>query len=1051
MYHDVPSTFSLPELERRILDFWAKDGTFDRLRKKNEGGPRWSFLDGPITANNLMGVHHAWGRTYKDLYQRYHAMLGHHQRYQNGFDCQGLWVEVEVEKELGFSSKRDIETYSIDRFVEACKARVLKYSALQTQQSIRLGYWMDWDNSYYTMSDENNYMIWYFLRKCHDRGLIYAGHDVMPWCPRCGTAISDQEIVTEGYQELTHTSVVAKFPLLDRPNEALLVWTTTPWTLTSNVAAAVHPEMTYLRVRQGDNVYYVAKACATRTVAGPCAVEGELVGLDMIGWRYRGPFDELPPQQGVEHRVIPWDEVTESEGTGIVHIAPGCGKEDFALSKLHDLAVIAPIDENGHFIGEFGKFIGKHASRVAEEVFTSLQEKGILYRTDPYTHRYPVCWRCKTELLFRLVDEWFISMKDLRYEIMEVAKKIAWMPSYGLEHELDWLRNMGDWCISKKRFWGLALPIYPCPHCGTVEVIGGRDQLRARAVEGWQKFDGHSPHRPWVDEVKIACSTCGAAVSRVKDVGNPWLDAGIVPYSTLGYLTDRAYWEQWFPAEFITESLPGQFRNWFYSLLAMSTVLENREPFRRVLGHASVRDIQGQEMHKSLGNAIWFDEAAERMGAEAMRWLYARQNPFINLNFSHEAAEEPMRHLTTLWNTYKFFVTYAKIDGYDPDAQMVPHDQLDVMDRWILARLAELVAEARRSLDGFMAANLMRAAEGFIDDLSNWYVRRCRDRFRQMDTSGDSAAHQTLYTALMTLVRVLAPVIPMYTEELYWNLAAWRVGQPSSVHLTSYPEAPAEWRDDQLIAEMAIVRKTVEVALAARNAAKMKVRQPLAKMTVVVDTAEKVRAVDAHRRIIAEELNVKEIVASTSATGLTAYAAKPNFRALGPRFGKQVGKVAERLRSLDQATLGRLAEGETVRLDLGGHEEAFAPEDVEVVTTTPEGLAVASDGPVTVALDIRLTEKLLDEGFAREIVNKLQNMRKEADYHVSDRIEIGYRATPRLEQVIEAYRPYIQGETLALGIGSLEGEWDLRSEWNINTEPAELAVRRVLSGDGQRR
>ncbi|HRU23117.1 MAG TPA: isoleucine--tRNA ligase [Candidatus Latescibacteria bacterium] len=1042
MYRDVPPTFSLPELERRILAFWKEHDTFNKLRRKNENGPRWSFIDGPITANNLMGVHHAWGRTYKDAYQRYHSMLGQHLRYQNGFDCQGLWVEVEVEKELGFKSKRDIEEYGIDRFVEACKARVIKFSKRQAEQSIRLGYWMDWDNSYYTMSDENNYTIWHFLKKCHDRGFIYAGHDVMPWCPRCGTAISDQEIVTEGYQELTHTSVTAKFPLVGRPGESLLVWTTTPWTLTANVAAAVHPDLTYLAVKQGDETFYLAKACAERTLKNEYAVLRELPGSELLGWAYSGPFDELPPVAGVEHRVIAWDEVTEEEGTGIVHIAPGCGKEDFALGKQFDLAVIAPIDENGLFAEDFGPFTGKHASHVPEDVFASLKDKGRLYRTQKYSHRYPVCWRCKTELLFRLVDEWFIDMSTLRYEIMEVTKRITWMPSYGLDHELDWLKNMGDWCISKKRFWGLALPIYPCQKCGNVDVIGSETELEQRAVEGWEKFAGHSPHRPWVDAVKIGCSKCGSPVSRIKDVGNPWLDAGIVPYSTLNYRHDREYWNNWFPAEFITESLQGQFRNWFYSLLAMSTVMENREPFKRVLGHAQVRDLKGEEMHKSKGNAIWFDDAAEKMGAETMRWLYCRQNPYTNLNFGYEAAEEPLRHLTTLWNTYKFFVTYAKIDGFVPGSSPVPYDRLDRMDRWILARLNQLIADARRAFDGFSVMNFVHAAERFIDDLSNWYVRRCRDRFRQADQAGDPAAYETLYTVLSTTVRLLAPVIPMFAEELYQNLVAWREGEPESVHLTQYPEETPEWEDAALVADMALVRNVVEIALAARNAAKIKVRQPLAVMTVVTDPSA-IKTLEANRQVIAEELNVKRIVFTDSAEGLTTRVAKPVFRALGPRFGKDANAVGNILRALDQDTLARIAAGETVTIPVNGKHEQISSELVEVVTASPQGMSVVSDKQVTVALDTNLSDDLVDEGFAREIVNKIQNMRKEADFNVSDRITVGYSVSPRLARAIDSCRTYIMKETLARELVPLEGEWEHRSEWSVNGEPAELGVRRT--------
>ncbi|MDP3767214.1 MAG: class I tRNA ligase family protein, partial [Dehalococcoidia bacterium] len=491
------------------------------------------------------------GRTLKDVFQRHRAMKGFDQRFQNGFDCQGLWIEVEVERELGFTSKHDIEDYGVGRFVEACKERVQRFADQITEQSVRLGYWMDWGHSYYTNSDENNYAIWHFLKTCHERGWLYQGNDSMPWCPRCATGLSNMEIVTEGYQELTHPSVYLKLPLNERLG-ALLVWTTTPWTLAANVAAAVHPDLTYARVRQGDDVFYLSKATVPRAIKGEHAIEGELQGRELIGLTYRGPFDELPAQEGVVHRVIAWDEVSEEEGTGIVHIAPGCGQEDFALSKQFDLPVIAPIDQFGNYVEGFGFLDGRFASDVAQAVFDSLNEKSQLYRTEDYTHRYPICWRCGSELVFRVVEEWFINMdgadesgKLLREHMMDVTREIRWIPDFGLERELDWLRNMSDWMISKKRYYGLALPIFPC-ECGHVEVIGGKDELREKAVEGWEQFQGYSPHRPWVDAVKIGCPQCGEPVSRIADVGNPWLDAGIVPFSTLAYDTDRSYWEEWF-------------------------------------------------------------------------------------------------------------------------------------------------------------------------------------------------------------------------------------------------------------------------------------------------------------------------------------------------------------------------------------------------------------------------------------------------------------------------------------------------------------------------
>ncbi|MDA1349867.1 MAG: isoleucine--tRNA ligase, partial [Chloroflexi bacterium] len=772
MFKPVGSKVDFPALEREILAFWEENGTLDKYLKRNVGAEkRASFIDGPITANNRMGVHHAWGRTYKDLFLRYRAMKGFDQRYQNGFDGQGLWIEVEVEKELGFKSKRDIEAYGIDKFVELCKERVRRFAGIISEQSLRLGYWMDWDNSYHTMSDENNYTIWLFLKKCFERGWIYEGRDVMPWCPRCGTGLSQHEIVTEGYQEVEHPGLFVRFPLIGREKESLLVWTTTPWTLSSNAAAAVHPELSYVKVRQGEETLYLAKALVS-CLRGEYEIVEDSKGEELVGLRYNGPFDELPVQEGVEHRVVAWDEVSESEGTGIVHIAPGAGAEDFALSKeLGDLAVIAPLDELGNFVDGFDWLTGKSVYDVKEPIYASLKEKGVFYRVEKYRHRYPMCWRCNSELVYRLVDEWFISMDELRDMIADVARKITWYPGFGLQRELDWLKNMDDWMISKKRYWGLALPIYKC-ECGHFEVMGSEDELRSRAVEGWPEFEGNSPHRPWIDSVKIECSDCGRKVSRIADVGNPWLDAGIVSFSTIGYRHDRDHWRKWFPADWITESFPGQFRNWFYSLLTMSTVLENTEPTRTVHSYALMRDEKGEEMHKSKGNAIEFNEGADKMGVDAMRWMYSSTNPAANLLFGYGKADDVRRRfLIPLWNVYSFFVTYANIDGYDPRTSAPPVSERAELDRWIVSELNELVLKVSRGLDELEPEAAARAMEEFVEYLSNWYVRRSRRRFWKSDVDADKqAAYATLYECLTTLIKLMAPFTPFVTEAMYQNL-----------------------------------------------------------------------------------------------------------------------------------------------------------------------------------------------------------------------------------------------------------------------------------------
>ncbi|MFH0981095.1 MAG: class I tRNA ligase family protein, partial [Planctomycetota bacterium] len=779
-FEKVDTQVDFPALERQILKFWDRIQAFDKLRAKNRGKPKWSFLDGPITANNPMGVHHAWGRTYKDVFQRYFAATGHELRYQNGFDCQGLWVEVEVEREHGFQTKDDIENYGLDRFTEECKARVRKYSAIQTEQSKRLGYWMDWDNSYYTMSDENNYTIWTFLKKCHDLGYLYKGTDVMPWSGRAGCAYSHMEIA-EGRKLVTHTSVFVRFPIRGRKNEYLLIWTTTPWTLTSNTGAAVSGDLEYvkLRAKKDGALYYLAAENLKyqrleseykegvgaqpwpkglpklKTVdqifreQGGYTIEGTIGGGDLVGWTYDGPFDELPAQQrsggyaqpldllpaeqrdwpsgkdghrvfdpGKDHKGDPY--VVAGEGTGIVHSAPGCGDVDHAWGKYFRLVALAPLDEEGRFVEGFGKFSGLRASdrATAQAIIADLREKGLLVAVEEYPHMYPHCWRTGDELVFRLVDEWYISM-DWRDEIKEMARRVNWLPAAmrGLERELDWLTTMKDWMISKKRYWGLALPIWECPACGGFEVIGGCAELKERAVEGWERFEGHSPHRPYVDWVKIRCGRCGALASRVPDVGNPWLDAGIVAYSTTRYNLDRAYWEQWIPADLITECFPGQFRNWFYSILAMSTMMEigkerKRPPFKNLLGHAMALDENRQVMHKSDGNAIWFEEAAEQLGVDTMRWMYCVQPPTVDLPFglrhpgeevtvegadgarithtvdgermcrvtSTPADETRRRVLLPLWNSYAFFCNYARLDGFDPTKPQVPLAQRQDID-----------------------------------------------------------------------------------------------------------------------------------------------------------------------------------------------------------------------------------------------------------------------------------------------------------------------------------------------------------------------------------
>ncbi len=1051
-FQEVPNRVDFPRQEQDRLAWWTEHKVMEQYLTRNENSEtRFSFIDGPITANNPMGVHHAWGRTYKDIFQRYHAMLGKHQRFQNGFDCQGLWVEVEVEKELGLKNKREIESYGIANFVERCKQRVWKYSARQTEQSIRLGYWMDWDNSYYTMSDENNYTIWHFLKTCHERGWIYKGHDVMPWCPRCGTGLSEHEIVTEGYQDRTHLAIFATLPLIDE-DASLMVWTTTPWTLAANVAAAVNPTLDYVKVRQDEKVFYLAKDAAANALRGEHEVLAELKGADLVGRRYRGPFDELPANAEVQHRVIEWTDVSPDEGTGIVHIAPGCGKEDFALSKVNNLAIVGPINESGIYVEGFDWLTGRNASEVAKDIEANLKEKGDLYRSEMYSHRYPVCWRCGTELLFRLVDEWFIGMDELRPKLMDATRTTTWHPSFGLERELDWLQNMQDWMISKKRYWGLALPIFDCEACGNFEVIGSETELKERAVAGWEEFEGHTPHRPYVDNVEIECSSCGERVKRIPDVGNPWLDAGIVALSTLNYRHDREYWDKWYPADMISESFPGQFRNWFYALIAESVALTGEAPFRNVFTYALMRDEKGEEMHKSKGNAIWFDDAADDIGVDTMRWLFATVNPTANLGFGYNVTDEVRRRfILPLWNSYSFFATYARIDGWVRPEASTPLADRTLLDRWIISRANELVGTVRESLDSYDIATGARAIELFVvEELSNWYIRRNRRRFWKPESDADkSAAYETLHDALVLVSKLLAPLAPFLSEELYQNLVrSIDETAPVSVHLTDFPVADESLIDRDLSRDMAAVLSVVRLGRSARAEANIKVRQPLPAILVHTTDPTGAEAVVRLKHQILEELNVKDVRALADLGEVVSHEIQPNLPILGPKYGKALGGIRAALASQDASEVAALADaGKPIPLTLkDGATVELEPGEVIVNLRKNEGFAAAQSPEATVVLDTTLTPELVQEGVARDVVRAIQDARKQLELNIEDQIDVRFASSDvAVEQAVEAFHDYIGREVLANSLErdeSLEGN-DGYAKLKIGASALEVVIQRA--------
>jgi isoleucyl-tRNA synthetase len=1029
MYKKVDNWFDIVKLEKNILQFWETNDTFNKLVEKNKNNPTWSFLDGPITANNPMGVHHAWGRTLKDAFQRYWAMNGRKLRYQNGYDCQGLWVEVEVEKQLNFKTKKDIEDYGIDKFVEKCKERVDKYSRIISQQSKRLAFWMDWDNNYYTMSDENNYTIWAFLKKAFDRGLIYKGHDVMPWCPRCGTGISQHEM-QEGYQDVKHLSVIVRFPIEGRKNEALLVWTTTPWTLTSNVAAAVNPQLDYVKVKQGDWIYYLIKGRAEAVLKGngDWQVLETLTGSDLLdaGLTYAGPYDELPGQKEARgrHKLIGWDEVSEEEGTGIVHIAPGCGAEDFELGKQFNLPAIAPIDENGVFIDGFDWITGKHASEVGQEIKADLKKKKILYSSEKYAHAYPHCWRCNKELLFRLVDEWFIRMDPWREEIKAVTQQIRWIPSFGKDLELDWLNNMRDWMISKKRYWGLALPIWVCRECDHFEVIGSREELKEKAVEGWDTFEGHSPHSPWIDRVKINCPKCGKPISRISDVGNPWLDAGIVPYSTVKYNEDREYWKQWIPADLVLECFPGQFRNWFYSLLAMSTMMENIPPFKTLVGHALVRDENGEEMHKSKGNAIWFDDAAGQIGVEVMRWIFCTHEMTTNLNFGFQSARLIRgKFINTLWNSYAFFVNYARLIDFKVSDNPPEISKRPDFDRWVLSRLQNLVIKCRKSYEDYDIRSAARAIDEFLEILSNWYIRSNRRRFWRSGLDEDtSAAYETLFEVLDAVLRLLAPILPMLTEEMHQNMIrSANPAAPESIHLTSFPPAGNDYLDKELEEDMDNIIKINTVALSAREKSKIKTRQPLAALIIAPNNQTEIRAIERFSHLLKSELNVKKIeIRGVKESCPVRFQVRPSKKSLGKKYKANARRIAEKIEEqIDGLTRelekNRGREDFQTSITIDGETIALTREDFLIGETDPENLSVVRYYDGWAAVNTQMTEELLLEGFMRDFLRQAQVLRKEVGLEIEDRIRITYKTgSTTARNMMAKYGQYLCSELLCL-------------------------------------
>jgi isoleucyl-tRNA synthetase len=1104
LFLSFEGTPDYPALEHDILRFWDEHNIFDRLREQNAGGEPWRFQDGPITANNPMGVHHAWGRTYKDFFNRFHAMRGRKLRYQNGFDGQGLWVEVEVEKALGFKGKPDIVEFGLENFSRECRARVEKYAARITDQSKRLGYWMDWERSYVTLDDSNIEHIWLFLSKCHQNGWLARDYRVMPWCPRCETSLSQHESA-DSYKDITHRSVYVQLPIVGCDGEFFLVWTTTPWTLAANVAVALNPEMMYCRVRSEGRVLVLSKGTLQSALKPGYEVLEEVPGSELIGLQYSGPFDDISLQQKMNEstprRSVAWEDVGEAEGTGIVHIAPGCGAEDFALGQREGLGFIIPVNEGARFLPGCGEVLeGKHGLEDVDLIFEQLEKGGRLYRVQKYKHSYPHCWRCSNELIFYATTGWFIQAdageKPARQQLRDAAATVKWTPEYAGKRMDEWLANMGDWNISRRRFWGLPLPIYVDSE-GNFEVISSRKELRERAVDPAKVDALPELHVPWIDEIKIRSKDGSQVLSRVPDVGDAWLDAGIVPFSTLGYNGDtdnirmppqvlgegaEGYFEKWFPAEFITE-MREQVRLWFYSMLFMGVALEGRAPYESAMVYETMLDANGERIQKRLGNGVPYDEAVEVTGADPMRWTFLANPLNKDIRFGYdprrwprgkEAAanipqDEPPRkdpiydasgRLLTLWNVYGFFVTYANLDKPTLDGN-APSNPANILDRWILARLQVLVADATSAVENQAPSNLVSAVESFVEDLSTWYVRRSRRRFwsKADETASESSladkadAYSTLHHVLLSLSKIVAPAIPFTAEAMYRNLSRPLANAPESVHLCAWPAVNDGLRDDNLVREVEAVLECVSLGHAARKESKVKVRQPLSKVLVQAPGASARGWVDNWRPTILDELNVKGLELLDDAGDLVTYSLKANLPLLGKKLGPKMKAVRQVLEGADAEEARRIGtavqRGENVEIEVEGEKLALAAAEVLVSTQQASGYSFASGDGWSVAIDTTLSPELELEGAARDFIRAVQSARKEAGLEVSDRITLllHHGEPSRVPDIFEAHGDLIQNETLSEELRLVDAAYPEMSEAKIGEEAVRLRVEKFSAED----
>lgn len=1033
MYKKVPTDLKFVEREREVEKFWRENHIFEKSIEDRKDAPTYMFYDGPPTANGKPHIGHALTRVIKDMIPRYRTMKGYKVPRKAGWDTHGLPVEIEVEKELGINGKEQIENYGVAPFIEKCKESVWKYKGMWEEFSDVIGFWADMNDPYVTYHDSYIESEWWALKQIWDKGLLYKGFKVVPYCPRCGTPLSSHE-VAQGYKDVKERSAIVRFKKKDE-DVYFLAWTTTPWTLPSNVALCVNPEEDYVKVKHGDYTYILASALVETVLKEDYTVLETYKGKELEGIEYE------PLWGGLNVKSKAWfvvcdSYVTLTDGTGIVHIAPAFGEDDSRIGRNYDLPFVQLVDAQGNLTKET-KWEGVFVKDADKLVLKDLEENGKLFDAPVFEHSYPHCWRCNTPLIYYARESWYIKMTAVKEDIIRNNNTINWIPeSIGKGRFGDWLENIQDWAVSRNRYWGTPLNVWIC-ECGHMHSIGSIEELKSMSKNC---PDNIELHRPYIDAVTITCPECGKEMKRTPEVLDAWFDSGSMPFAQHHYpFENHEKFEAQFPADFISEAVD-QTRGWFYSLLAISTLIFNKAPYKNVIVMGHVQDEDGQKMSKSKGNAVDPMDALNKFGADAIRWyFYVNSAPWLPNRFHDKAVEEGQRKfLGTLWNTYAFYVLYADIDSFDPTKYNLEYDKLSVMDKWLLSKLNTLVKTVDDYLNNYKITETARALQGFTDDMSNWYVRRCRERFWAKGMEQDKVnAYMTLYTALITLSKLAAPMIPFMTEEIYQNLVrSVDKNAPESIHLTDFPAVNEEFIDKDLEVSMDEVLDIVVLGRAARNSANIKNRQPIGNMYVKAENVLDPFYVE----IIEDELNVKAVEFKDDVEEFVSYSFKPQLKTVGPKYGKLLGKIREALASLDgHAAMKSLNDTGSVDFDFDGEKVSLGREDLLIETAKNDDFVTEADNKTTVVLDIRLSEELIEEGFVRELISKIQTMRKEAGFEVVDHIVLSQTGNERIAEIIKKNEAVIKNDTLADEIiyNNVEG---YTKDWNLNGENTSLGV-----------